>query len=122
MSIEAWVALATLVIGLATILWQLSATLTGLRSERSQMSVEIGLMQKAIAELRAALERLDAVPLHEQRITQLEKMLDYQQKQVATLWTKVFSLDKHTAVLRAVSEHDLSSALHDTEPPPGEED
>jgi len=117
LSVETWVALGTFIVVLATILWQLSATLTGLRSERTQMSAEITDMKRAIAELRAALERLDKIPLHELKIAQLEKVVDSQQKQIATLWHKVFSLDKHTAVLRATSEHDLSS-FHDTDRPP----
>ena len=115
-NIELIVGLGTFIIALATILWQLSATLTELRNERRQMSGEIDEMKKAIAELRTALERLGTIPVHEQRIAQLEKVVDQQQKQIAALWSKVFSVDRHLAVVRAVtqSQHDVN----DTDRPP----
>jgi len=119
MTAETWVGFATLVIALGTILWQLSATLTGLRQERKAMSEEITEMKEAISELRTALSRLDLVPLHDQRLTQLEKLIEAQQKQIATLWQKVFSIDRHVAVVRAVSSHDLSAS--DTDRPPKED-
>jgi predicted RNase H-like nuclease (RuvC/YqgF family) len=117
MGLETVLALAGLVVTLGTVLWRLSSTLTELRQERKQMHDEIGNMKEAIFGLRNAIEKVNAIPLHEQRIAQLETLLKAQQDQISTLWRKVFSIDRHVAVQRAVSGHDIR-VEDDTDPPP----
>ena len=115
MGLETVFALAGLIVTLGTVLWRLSSTLTELRQERKQMHEEIGHMKEAIAGLRNAIEKVNTIPLHGQRIEQLEKLVQAQQEQLSTLWRKVFSIDRHVAVQRAVSGHDIQV---DTDPPP----
>jgi hypothetical protein len=77
------------------------------------MTDALGELRCGIAELKAGLEALKRVPLLEQRVEQLEKIVhDEVQLKLSALWTKVFSHDKHLAVMqcRQQSQHDINLA------------
>ena len=108
-----------IVLAVGGLIWRLSSLLTELSVQRASMQDEIRRMTATIEELREAIKRVEAVPLHEQRITQLESLMQTQQTQIRDMWRKLYSTDKHVAVLRSQSEHDIEMA--DTDPPPAGE-
>jgi hypothetical protein len=98
------------VIAIGSLIWRLSSLLTALSVQRASMAEEMERMLITISELREAIKRVEAIPLHEQRITQLESICKAQQSQISDMWRKLYSADKHLAVLRSQSEHDISDS------------
>jgi 5-bromo-4-chloroindolyl phosphate hydrolysis protein len=73
-------------------------------------------MQKAMSEWKDDRKQLATLALHEKDITTIKDSLIAATKRVDELWRKVFSHDKHIAVIRAQSSHDI--IVNDTDPPP----
>jgi hypothetical protein len=58
-------------------------------------------LSTAVADWKKDREKLDKVPLTEQRVDQLEDVVAILSTKQETIWTKVFSHDKHLAVAEA---------------------
>lgn len=108
-------ALLAQLIFIAGILWRASSVITKLETALQKEQEDRGRLEKMVAAMNEGLRQLASIPLHEQRITQLETLLGSATQKVETMWTKIMSLDKHVAVQRALSNHDLTTA--DTDPP-----
>jgi 5-bromo-4-chloroindolyl phosphate hydrolysis protein len=73
-------------------------------------------MQTAMTEWKDDRKHLGTIALHEKDIGTIKDSISATTKRVDELWRKVFSHDKHIAVIRAQSSHDI--ILNDTDPPP----
>ena len=110
MLIAACGGVVAIVMAIGGLIWRLSSLLTQLSVERASMADEIKRMMVTIGELREAIKRIDQLPAHELRINQLESICSRQQEQISSMWKKLYSTDKHLAVLRSHSEHDISDS------------
>ena len=79
--------------------------------------------RKAMSDWKADRGKLGTIDLHGQRIGALEDTVRNLGARVETTWTKVFSHDRHIAVVRRdishISHHDIDTK-DDSEPPPKE--
>jgi hypothetical protein len=65
-------------------------------------------VEMSINRLESKLGQIDMVPLVEQRLRQLEEHVhDEMKPKLANLWQKVFSHDKHIAVITRGSKPDM---------------
>lgn len=101
---------------IAGLIWRGSAVITELKEAIRHEREARELLSSALEKVQVALAALNAVPMHELRIKTLEDAVAGLAHRLDSVWRKVFSLDKHVAVVRAHSGHDIESA--DTDPPP----
>ena len=89
------VAAATLLMTLLGIVWK-GAVIAG------EMHAGLAELRATVAELKEGLKQLAEVPLLKQRVEQLEHILHSDVRgRLATVWDKLFSLDKRQAVQAA---------------------
>ena len=100
----------TLLGSLIVTVWRASALVTQLR-------LALEAVRSSITKIELGLSRLEMIPVHENRIGQLEQLVAHLGEKVETLWRKLFSVDKHVAVLRHQSKPDLQEVTGDSEPP-----
>jgi C4-dicarboxylate-specific signal transduction histidine kinase len=113
------IALATLCVSLLgsliAVTWRAAAHATTQATLTTTMQTMIAELKLAIENLREDLKQLKAIPLLEQRISTLEKLHDSLSHKVSSVWQKLFSHDRHIAVVaerqRPGSSPDLSSHL-----------
>lgn len=101
---------------IAGILWKASSVITRLETALSSEREDRARLEKMVATMNEGLKALAVIPLHEQRIHQLELIAGTTTSKVETMWRKIMSLDKHVAVQRALSDHNIDGG--DTDPPP----
>lgn len=91
----------------------LAVIVTGARLVQLATRLEISSKDATdkLAKQELRLERLEKIPVLERDVAALKEDLSEQRSRVATVWTKLFSHDKHIAVTRAqirASSPDLS--------------
>lgn len=98
------ISLALALLTLFGVVWK-GATIAG------EMNAGLSELRVAVMELREGLKQLQKIPLLEQRVGQIETIQTQMISRIATMWDKLFSLDKHIAIQTAVrraSSPDLS--------------
>ena len=101
---------------IAGLIWKGSAVITELKEAIKHEREARTLLASALEKVQIGLAALNTVPLHELRIKTLEDALGATSHRLDSVWRKVFSLDRHVAVVRAHSSHDIA----DSDPPPKE--
>jgi hypothetical protein len=82
-----------------TILGSLMAAIWKAGSLATKIEIQIDHLTTTSARLEAGIESLKQLPLLTQRVEQLEKHVPEINGRVTTIWTKMFSHDKHLAVI-----------------------
>lgn len=111
------------IVGLGIAVVSLLLTLFGLvwkgAAIAGEMKAGLTELRAAVAELKDAIKLTARVPLLEQRVEQLEGVvLGDLSARMRTVWEKLFSLDKHTAITRERLRQISSPDIDPSEPPP----